>query len=146
MKALIAALAALPLLLASGCSTPRASDSNIIASQRLSQQYGVVTAVSEVEAPKRSGIGAGAVIGGVVGGVLGNQVGEGRGNTLATIAGTVGGAVVGDKIQRNNEANRLAYRVEVRFENGNREAFILDDDDFRVGDRVVLSEGILRRR
>lgn len=145
MKTLIAAVAAVPLFLATGCGTTQAYDAPVV-TQRSIQQYGVVTSVSDVEQPRRSGVGAGAVVGGVVGGVIGNQIGEGRGNTLATIAGAVGGAVVGDKIQRNNETQRMAHRVEVRLENGNHEAFVIEDDDFRVGDRVIITDGVLRRR
>ncbi len=91
--------------------------------------------------------GAGAVIGGVVGGVLGHQIGSGRGNTAATIGGAVAGAAVGNEMERRRESGGdIAYRVDVRLDNGAlRSATSENIGDLRVGDRVRIENGRVSR-
>jgi outer membrane lipoprotein SlyB len=109
--------------------------------------YGVVTSVRAVDQRVGTGTsGGGALLGGVAGGVLGHQVGSGRGNTAATIAGAAAGALIGNEIERNQGgATRRVYQVEVRFDDGSYQT-LTQTDSFRVGERVLLRDGVLRHR
>lgn len=107
--------------------------------------YGVVTSVRAVDQPVGGTTGGGAVLGGVAGGVLGHQVGSGSGNTAATIAGAAAGALIGNEIERNR-ATRRVYQVEVRFDDGSYQTLTQTDSTFRVGERVLLRDGVLRHR
>ena len=100
--------------------------------------YGVVQAVAVVEAPTRTGIGAGAVAGGVVGAILGSQIGSGSGRTAATVAGAGGGAYVGHQIERRVRTTE-AYQLTVRMENGTVQTVVQDNRSFQVGDRVQIT-------
>lgn len=105
---------------------------------------GVVESVRpiEQEAPT-SGIGAG--VGAVVGGLLGNQVGAGNGRTLATIAGAVGGGYAGNVIEKKRNTS-VAYEVTVRMDDGVRQRFHMNEQRWRSGDLVRVSNGALISR
>ena len=100
--------------------------------------YGVVQSVAVVEAPARSGIGAGAVAGGVVGAILGSQVGHGTGRAAATVAGAGGGAYVGHQIERRVRTVD-AYQLTLRMDDGTMQTIVQDNRAFQVGDRVQVT-------
>ena len=92
------------------------------------------------------GSGLGAVIGGVAGGVLGHQVGSGRGKDVATVAGAAGGAYVGHQVEKSKKAT-TRYHVIVDMENGKDRTFIFSNPtSYKVGDKVKVVEGKLRRQ
>lgn len=111
-------------------------------------RYGVVQSMDLVQQESRSGIGAGAIVGAVVGGVLGNQVGGGSGKTAATVLGAAGGAYAGNEIQKSNQQAQTAQaiRLNVRFREGDYVTVTQESAaDIRVGDRVVVQNGVARR-
>lgn len=58
--------------------------------------------------------------------------------------GAVGGAVIGNNLQKRNESD--VYRVSVRLDNGRTGQFDYQSiDDLRIGDRVQVQGGQLRR-
>ncbi len=117
--------------------------------------YGVVQSIELVQqgSPGRtgiggSGIGIGTIAGAVVGGIVGNQVGSGRGNTAATVVGAAGGAYVGHEIDKRQQQPQTAdsYRVNIRMENGSYQTLTQSTvADLRVGDRVLIDNGVVRR-
>jgi len=139
----------LAAVLAIGCAGPDArsgSNDYRYASVRPNDgYYGVVEAIDVAPAENRNNALAGTIIGGVIGGVLGHQVGSGRGNDVATVAGAVGGAVVGHEIGRSG-GRADAYAVRVRFDDRSYQTVSQDSlDGLRVGDRVRLEDGRVRR-
>ncbi|MBB1076953.1 glycine zipper 2TM domain-containing protein [Rhodoferax sp. 4810] len=114
-------------------------------------QYGVVQSIDLVQQQAASGsggVGAGAIAGAVVGGILGNQVGGGSGKTAATVLGAAGGAYAGHTLEKNNQSTQLvnAYKFTVRLNNGAYQAYTQTSNaDIRVGDRVQIDNGTLRR-
>ena len=95
-----------------------------------------------------SGIGVGTIAGAVVGGIVGNQVGSGRGNTAATVIGAAGGAYVGHEIDKRQQQPATAdvYRYNVRMNDGYYQTLTQNMvADLRVGDRVQIDNGIMRR-
>lgn len=111
-------------------------------------QYGVVRSIELVQQEHKSGIGVGAIVGAVVGGVLGNQVGKGDGKTAATVVGAAGGAYAGNEIQKRNQQSQQsdAVRLNIRLQDGANISVTQDTaDDIRVGDRVVVQNGVARR-
>jgi len=97
-----------------------------------------------------TGVGVGAIAGAVVGGILGNQVGDGSGQTIATVAGVAGGAYAGHQLERQNQVNQAqgdAYRLSIRMDNGSNQTVMQNSSsDIRVGDRVQIDNGVVRRR
>ena len=95
------------------------------------------------------GSGIGAVIGGVAGAVVGSQIGSGSGRSAATVIGAVGGAVAGNAIEKSRTANVAAgesYRISVQLDNGSMRAYDTPTyDDIRIGDRVRIENGQVRR-
>jgi len=90
-------------------------------------------------------VNAGTVLGGIAGGIIGHQIGSGGGNTAATIVGTIGGAVVGNQIEKN-KTQGSRYRITVKLDSGS--SLIVEDTrdlNLRVGDRVRLDDGHIRR-
>ncbi len=103
--------------------------------------YGVVDSIDSMGGGSNNNAVAGTIIGGVIGGVLGHQIGGGTGNSVATVAGAVGGAVVGHEIGKGN-ADRDAYRLRIRFDNGNYQTVTQASiGDLRVGDSVRIENG-----
>jgi outer membrane lipoprotein SlyB len=101
--------------------------------------YGVVQSVAVVEAPARTGIGAGAVAGGVVGAILGSQIGHGTGRAAATVAGAGGGAYVGHQIEQRRVRTVDAYQLTLRMDDGTMQTIVQDNRAFQVGDRVQVT-------
>ena len=114
-------------------------------------QYGVVQSIDLVQQSgtgTQSGIGIGTLAGAVVGGILGNQVGGGNGNTAATVLGAAGGAYAGHEIERNKQAlqGSNAFRFTIRMNDGLYKTVTQTaNTDIRVGDRVQIDNGMLRR-
>jgi outer membrane lipoprotein SlyB len=99
--------------------------------------YGVVASIESM----RGGSNDNAVAGTIIGGVIGHQIGGGTGNTVATVAGAVGGAAVGHEIGENN-AGPDAYRLRIRFDNGNYQTVTQASiGNLRVGDSVRIENG-----
>jgi len=125
---------------AAGAQTPN---------QNVYAGYGVVHSIAQIPQEPGgiggSGIGVGAVAGAVAGGLAGSQVGSGSGTTAATIAGTAGGAYLGHEIekwQRGTSAD--VYRITVRMTDGAYQDLVYPNaTDFRVGDRIRISNGML---
>lgn len=104
--------------------------------------------VSELKTVKKEGqaSGVGAVAGGVLGGVLGHQVGKGRGKDVATVAGAASGAYVGHQVEKKNN-EKTEYQVIVKMESGNTRTFTFaSETQFRVGDKVKVDNGKLKRQ
>lgn len=111
-------------------------------------RYGVVQSINMVQQESSSGIGAGAIVGAVVGGVLGSQVGGGSGRTAATVIGAAGGAYAGNEIQKSNQPAPTAQGVQLNvrlFEGDFVTVTQASAVDIRVGDRVVVQNGVARR-
>lgn len=100
------------------------------------QTCGVVQDVQQVYVEGDGHGTLGAVIGAVAGGVLGNQVGGGKGRQAATVAGAVAGGVVGHEVgKRSGSGQQLAWRVNVRLDNGQYATVTQrEDPGLRVGD------------
>ncbi len=93
-----------------------------------------------------SGIGIGTIAGAVVGGIVGNQVGQGRGNTAATVIGAAGGAYAGHELEKRSQQQSDAYKFTVRMDNGGYQTLTQSTNpDIRVGDRVQIENGTVRR-
>ena len=113
--------------------------------------YGVVQSIDLVQQPQSTGIGGtgigvGVIAGAVVGGILGNQVGGGVGNTAATVLGAAGGAYAGNEIEKRNQQQVNAYKLTVRMNDGSYQTLTQTTNvDVRVGDRVVIDNGVARR-
>ena len=118
-------------------------------------EYGVVQSIELVQQGNTgntgiggSGIGIGTIAGAVVGGIVGNQVGSGRGNTAATVIGAAGGAYVGHEIDKRQQQPKTAdlYRFNIRMDSGSYHTLTQNTvADLRVGDRVQIDNGIVRR-
>jgi outer membrane lipoprotein SlyB len=95
---------------------------------------------------KTEASGAGAVAGGLLGGVVGNQFGKGDGKKAMTVVGAVGGAVAGHEIEKQHNKKVVGYRVRVQLDNGETRTFEPSQlDGLKVGDRVRIEQGTLRR-
>ncbi len=113
--------------------------------------YGVVQSIDLVQQPQSTGIGGtgigvGAIAGAVVGGIIGNQVGGGVGNTAATVLGAAGGAYAGNELEKRNQQQVNAYKFTIRMNDGSYQTLTQNTNaDVRVGDRVVVDNGVARR-
>jgi outer membrane lipoprotein SlyB len=108
--------------------------------------YGVVQAVDLVGGQSSTGITAGAIVGAVVGGVLGHQVGGGDGKTAATVIGAAGGAYAGNELEKRNQQQAEGYKFTIRMQNGSYQTVTqASHADIRVGDRVKIENGVVRR-
>lgn len=106
---------------------------------------GTVEQIREVTA-EAQGSGLGAIAGGILGGVLGNQVGGGNGKKLATVAGAVGGAYAGHQIEKRTRAT-TSYEIRISLDDGSQQTITQESaPTWRVGDRVVLENGVIRAR
>ena len=142
------------LLLLGGCATNNApanpTGNALPQTSNAATQYGVVQAIELVQQPAAAngGMGVGTIAGAVVGGILGHQVGGGNGNTAATVLGAAGGAYAGHAIEKNQQTAQTAnaYRFTLRMSDGNNQVFTQSTNvDIRVGDRVQVDNGVLRR-
>lgn len=112
--------------------------------------YGVVQSIDVVRQDNAgiggSGIGIGTIAGAVVGGVLGHQVGGGTGNTAATVIGAAGGAYAGHELEKRSQQQSDAYKFTIRMDNGSYQTLAQNTNaDIRVGDRVQIDNGVVRR-
>jgi outer membrane lipoprotein SlyB len=108
------------------------------------QTCGVVQDVQQVYTDSNSGNGGtlGAIIGAVAGGVLGSTVGKGDGRKAATVVGAVAGGVVGNQVGKRSDGNNVAWRIDVRLDNGQYATVTQrEDPGVRNGDYVVVSDG-----
>jgi outer membrane lipoprotein SlyB len=106
------------------------------------QECGVIESTREIDAGGTAS-GIGAVGGAVLGGVLGHQVGDGRGKDVATVAGAVGGAVAGNEIEKRRNTSK-SYEVTIRFDNGSSRVFNEVNSNWRNGDHVRITDGVIR--
>lgn len=119
-----------------GDALPQSSDATT--------QYGVVQSIELVQQPAATGgIGAGTV----AGGILDNQMGDGSGNTAAAVLGAVGGPHAGHTLENQQAAQSTSiYKFTVRMSDGNNQVIPQSTKaDIRVGDRVLIDNGVLRR-
>jgi outer membrane lipoprotein SlyB len=112
--------------------------------------YGVVQSIDVVRQDNAgiggSGIGIGTIAGAVVGGILGHQVGGGTGNTAATVIGAAGGAYAGHELEKRSQQQSDAYKFTIRMDNGSYQTLAQNTNaDIRVGDRVQIDNGVVRR-
>lgn len=153
IRKITAAAAIATLLTLTACGTvdnrPNStSQSTYPSSNSQYAQYGIVESMQMVQQSNGiggSGIGAGAIIGAVVGGVLGNQVGKGGGNTAATVLGAAGGAYAGNQVEKSRSNSGNAVQMVIRLGDGSRVTVTQESSaDIRVGDRVMVNNGIAR--
>jgi outer membrane lipoprotein SlyB len=113
--------------------------------------YGVVQSIELVRQDSAgiggSGIGAGTIAGAVIGGIVGHQVGAGQGNTAATVLGAAGGAYAGHELEKRSQAQQSdAYKFTIRMNNGSYQTVVQSTNpEIRVGDRVMIENGVARR-
>lgn len=109
--------------------------------------YGVVQSVELIRLEGTdSGMGVGTIAGAVIGGIVGNQVGAGRGNTAATVVGAAGGAYAGHQMEKRNQSSSEAYKFQIRMDDGSHQTVTqTTNPDIRVGDRVQIDNGVIRR-
>lgn len=117
------------------------------AAQPVAVRSASIGAVQHIEPiTKTEASGAGAVAGGLLGGVVGNQFGKGDGKKAMTVVGAVGGAVAGHEIEKQHNKKVVGYRVRVQLDNGETRTFEPSQlDGLKVGDRVRIEQGALRR-
>lgn len=103
-----------------------------------------VLAIREVKSEGKA-TGFGAVIGAISGAILGHQVGKGTGRDVATVAGGVGGAVAGHQVEKGVRSD-ITWETTVRFDDGStRTVHAAQQPTWRVGDRVQVANGEIRR-
>ncbi len=108
--------------------------------------YGVIQSIDVVRQEANNDVGLGTLAGAVIGGVVGNQVGGGRGNTAATVVGAAGGAYAGHELEKRNRQQDEAYKFNIRMSDGSYQTVTQSTSgDLRVGDRVQIDNGALRR-
>jgi outer membrane lipoprotein SlyB len=110
--------------------------------------YGVVQSIDLVRlnSSAPSPIGAGTIAGAIVGGIVGNQIGQGDGNTAATVLGAAGGAYAGHQLEKRNQTQTDAYKFTIRMNDGSYQTLTQTANaDIRVGDRVLIENGVARR-
>lgn len=110
--------------------------------------YGVVQSIDLVRldssAPRP--LGAGTIAGAIVGGIVGHQIGQGDGNAAATVLGAAGGAYAGHQLEKRNQTQTNAYKFTIRMNDGSYQAVTQTSNaDIRVGDRVLIENGVARR-
>jgi outer membrane lipoprotein SlyB len=153
-----AAVGLATLLALSGCAdmnTPgstRDTSTSYPQSTHSQTKFGVVQSIDLVRsddgAPGGSNPGIGSIAGAVVGGLLGNQVGGGSGNTAATVIGVAGGAYAGHQLEKRNQSQLAgdAFKLTVRLNDGSYQSVTQTSNaDIRVGDRVQIDNGVVRR-
>ncbi|WP_114973699.1 glycine zipper 2TM domain-containing protein [Rhodoferax ferrireducens] len=129
----------------SGSAYPQSTSSN-----RIHSGYGVVQSIELVRQGNDgiggSGIGVGTIAGAVVGGIVGNQIGQGQGNAAATVLGAAGGAYAGHEIEKRRQQSADAYRFTIRMNDGSYQTLTqTTNPNIRVGDRVMIENGVARR-
>lgn len=138
-----AALAALAVLVLSGCASSRSSDvyTRDQARQEMTVRLGVVESVREVTMEgTRSGVGS--MAGAAIGGVAGSNLGGGKGHIVGAIIGAVAGGIAGHAIEEG-ATRKPALEISVRLDSGQTIAVVQEGplDEFRNGDRVRVLKG-----
>ncbi len=106
---------------------------------------GTVVGISESQQASAGAGAAGSIGGALVGGALGSLVGGGTGQTIATGVGAVAGGVAGNQVASNVGA-RPVWDVSIRFEDGiDRVVRTEQRPDFRPGDKVRVTNGVITR-
>jgi outer membrane lipoprotein SlyB len=113
-------------------------------------RYGVVQSIDLVHVNTNgiggSSVGVGTIAGAVVGGIVGNQVGSGSGKTAATVIGAAGGAYAGHALEKNAQQTTDAFKFTVLMEDRTYQTVTQTaNGDIRVGDRVQIDNGVVRR-
>ena len=102
-------------------------------------QCGVVQDIQQVSTGGGNGGTLGAVIGAVAGGVLGNTIGKGDGRKAATVLGAVAGGVAGNQVGKYQDGDGVAYRINIRLDDGRYAAVTQREDPrLRPGDYVEI--------
>ena len=124
------------LLLAAGCATtPQSVPSGV----------GSVVSIHESQQTSTEAAVLGSVGGAVAGALLGSTIGGGSGQTIATGLGSVGGSMAGSAIA-NRAGAETVWDVTVRFDDGiDRTVRVRERPNFRPGDRVSVSSGVVTR-
>jgi outer membrane lipoprotein SlyB len=144
------------LLALSGCETmnstgsmsnPEAPYYRASSSDRTYSGRGTVQSIELMRQDNaRSGLGLGTIAGAVVGGIVGNEIGSGSSNTAGMVVGAAGGAYVGHALEKRERQSSDAYRFTIRMSDGGHQTLIQSSNpDIRVGDRVQIDNGVLRR-
>lgn len=111
--------------------------------------YGVVQAIELMRQDVASGssaLGLGTLAGAVVGGIVGNQIGSGGARPTATVLGAASGAYVGHQMEKRGQQAADAYKFTIRMNNGSYQTLMQSaNPDIRVGDRVQIDNGVVRR-
>jgi outer membrane lipoprotein SlyB len=156
MNARLAAVALLPVFLASACVTTRTTVRTWGESDTEPERWGRVEQIKEVVTTRQGDPAAGAVAGAIIGGLLGSAIGGhthydryGRGyssgNPAGAVVGAVGGAMVGAAASEGGEERR-SYHLLIRFDDGGREWFVYHGAaPFQVGENVRLTPRGLSR-
>ena len=107
--------------------------------------YGVVQTIELVRLDN-TGLGAGTIAGAVVGGIVGSQLGSGDGKTAATVLGAAGGAFAGHALEKRNQQATEGYKLIIRMRDGTYQTVTqINSANLRVGDQVVIENGVARR-
>jgi outer membrane lipoprotein SlyB len=144
------------LLALTGCETMNstgsisnqdATYSPTSSSDRIYSGRGTVQSIELVQQDNaRRGLGLGTLAGAVVGGIVGNEIGSGSSNTAGMVVGAAGGAYVGHALENRGRQTSDAYRFTIRMNDGGHQTLIqTSNPDIRVGDRVQIDNGVLRR-
>lgn len=128
-------------------NTAGAANPQTTSSGRVNLAYGVVQSIELVRQDSGgNSVGIGTIAGAVVGGIVGNQVGSGGARTAATVAGAAGGAFVGHELEKRNQQPVDAYKFTIRLNNGSYQTVMQSTNaDIRVGDRVLIDNGVVQR-
>lgn len=139
----IATAAALACSLLAACTTPGLGGGDYNRSAVRGEQSVRLGTVMSVRNVRIEGThsGLGGLTGAAIGGLAGHTVGGARGNDIATIAGAVVGGLAGSAVEQGSTA-QSGVEVTVQFDNGRLAAITQGaDEEFKVGDRVMVTSG-----
>jgi outer membrane lipoprotein SlyB len=134
---------ALAATLLGACAAPRVGGGDYNAAQVRGEQSVRLGNVMSVRMVRIEGNKSplGALTGAALGGLAGHTVGQGNGQSAATIAGVVAGGIAGAAIEES-ATKQDGVEVTVQFDNGKLSVVTqAADEDFRVGDRVMVTTG-----
>jgi len=119
------------------------SDADIGRTAQLS--YGTIVSMRTVEVQSRP-TGVGVVGGAVAGGVAGSMVGRGGGSALAALGGAVVGGLLGSAVEKSASTGEAVEFI-IQEDNASQPISVVqtNEDNFRPGQRVVLSRGARTR-
>jgi len=131
------------LLSLSACATGGLGGADYGRSQVRGEQSVRLATVMSVRAVRIEGMqsGVGALTGLAIGGLAGHSTGSGRGNDIATVAGAVAGGLAGSAIEEAT-TKQEGVEVTVQYDNGKLSVITqAADEQFKVGDRVMVTSG-----